>query len=144
MIEEAITRRGFHHSRERRTRPLDEEGAVRIALRCEDWGRSVVAGMAGRLAWLLVQRSFRFDWDEGNQTKSAFTVRGAGKTSFDSNKIKAAYRKVKAAKKYPTSINLSAETVTELKRLAASRGVPYQTLMRMFVLEGLARLKKAA
>jgi len=64
--------------------------------------------------------------------------------SFDSKKIKAAYKKIKVAKKHPTSINLSPETVTELKSLAAKKGLPYQTLMRMLVLDGIARLKKAA
>ena len=63
--------------------------------------------------------------------------------SFDSKKIKAAYNKIKVAKKHPTSINLSVETVTELKGLAAKKGIPYQTLMRMLVLDGIARLKKA-
>ena len=64
--------------------------------------------------------------------------------SFDSKKIKAAYKKIKVAKKHPTSINLSIETVTELKELATKKGIPYQTLMRMLVLDGIARLKKAA
>lgn len=65
-------------------------------------------------------------------------------STFDSKKIKAAYKKIKAAKKHPTSINLSPETVAELKTLAAKKGLPYQTLMRMLVLDGIARLKKAA
>ena len=77
-------------------------------------------------------------------TKYVKSERGYKRTSFDAKQIKAAYRKAKTEKKHPTSINLSAETVTELKRLAAKRGVPYQTLMRMFVLEGLARVKRAA
>ena len=65
-------------------------------------------------------------------------------SSFDSKKIKAAYKKIKIAKKHPTSINLSVETVAELKALATKKGLPYQTLMRMLVLDGIARLKKAA
>lgn len=63
---------------------------------------------------------------------------------FDAKKIKAAYKKIKIAKKFPTSINLSLETVAELKSLAAKKGLPYQTLMRMLVLDGIARLKKAS
>jgi predicted DNA binding CopG/RHH family protein len=39
---------------------------------------------------------------------------------------------------------LSEETVADLKRLAAKKGIPYQTLMRMLVLEGVEKLKKAA
>lgn len=65
-------------------------------------------------------------------------------SSFEAKKIKAAYKKIKVSKKYPTSINLSEETVAELKALAAQKGIPYQTLMRMLVLDGVARLKKSA
>lgn len=69
---------------------------------------------------------------------------GYEKIEFDIKKIKSAYKKIKATKKHPTSINLSEETVSDLKRLAAKKGVPYQTLMRMLVLEGIEKLKKAA
>jgi len=69
---------------------------------------------------------------------------GYEKTSFDAKKIKSAYKKIKAAKKHPTSINLSEETVCDLKRLAAKKGIPYQSLMRMLVLEGIEKLKKAS
>jgi predicted DNA binding CopG/RHH family protein len=69
---------------------------------------------------------------------------GYEKVEFDVKKIKSAYKKIKATKKHPTSINLSEETVADLKRLAAQKGVPYQTLMRMLVLEGIEKLKKAA
>lgn len=70
--------------------------------------------------------------------------KGYAKTSFEAKKIKAAYKKVKASAKHPTSINLSEETVSELKALATKKGLPYQALMRMLVLEGIERLKKAA
>ena len=33
--------------------------------------------------------------------------------------------------------------VAELKAEASARGVPYQVLMRMFIVEGLKRLKRA-
>ncbi len=65
-------------------------------------------------------------------------------STFDSKKIKAAYKKIKVAKKHPTSINLSEETVSELKALATKKGLPYQTLMRLLVLDAIACLKKAA
>ena len=67
-----------------------------------------------------------------------------GPFNLEISKIKTAYKKIKVAKKHPTSINLSEETVTELKELAAKKGVPYQTLIRMLVLDGIVRLKKAA
>lgn len=63
---------------------------------------------------------------------------------FDGNAIKEAYHQIKKAKKHPTSINLSEEVVVALKGYAQKKGIPYQTLMRMFILEGLERLKKSA
>lgn len=69
---------------------------------------------------------------------------GYENTAFESKKIKSAYKKIKAAKKHPTSINLNEETVSDLKRIASKKGIPYQALMRMLVIEGLEKLKKAA
>jgi predicted DNA binding CopG/RHH family protein len=45
-------------------------------------------------------------------------------------------------KKVPTSIALDPRFVLELKKEAQSRGIPYQILMRMFIVEGFQRLKK--
>jgi len=45
-------------------------------------------------------------------------------------------------KKVPTSIALDPRFVSELKKEAQARGVPYQVLMRMFIIEGFQRLKK--
>ena len=63
---------------------------------------------------------------------------------FDEKKVLAAAKRLKAARKIPTSIALEKKTVEELKDLAAEKGVPYQVLMRMFVLEGLRKMQKAA
>jgi predicted DNA binding CopG/RHH family protein len=46
-------------------------------------------------------------------------------------------------RKVPTSVALDPRFVSELKKEAASRGVPYQILMRMFIIEGFERMKKA-
>jgi predicted DNA binding CopG/RHH family protein len=62
----------------------------------------------------------------------------------DENAIKRAYRDLKKSKKQPTSINLPENVVVELKDFAHKKGIPYQTLMRMLVVEGLERLKKSA
>jgi len=35
-------------------------------------------------------------------------------------------------------------TGEDLKRLAAQKGIPYQSLMRMLVVEGLEKIKKVA
>ena len=47
-------------------------------------------------------------------------------------------------RKTPTSIALSPETVAELKELAEKKGIPYQVLMRSFILEGLRKAKQAS
>jgi predicted DNA binding CopG/RHH family protein len=60
--------------------------------------------------------------------------------------VKRGLKKVRAEigepKKVPTSIALDPRFVSELKKEAASRGIPYQVLMRMFIVEGFQRLKK--
>ena len=68
--------------------------------------------------------------------------KGYEKVTFETKKIKLAYKKLKSSRKHPTSINLSEETVAELKKLASAKGVPYQTLMRMLVLEGIEKLNR--
>ena len=56
---------------------------------------------------------------------------------FDEKKILAAARRLKKKRKFPTSVALEEETIQQLKTLASWRGVPYQILMRMFILDGL-------
>jgi predicted DNA binding CopG/RHH family protein len=63
--------------------------------------------------------------------------------SFESTKIKAAMKRANASRKQPTSVALDPQLVAELKAEARARGVPYQVLMRMFIVEGFKRLKRA-
>jgi hypothetical protein len=49
---------------------------------------------------------------------------------------------VGGTKKVPTSVALDPRFVAELKKEALARAVPYQILMRMFIVEGFQRLKK--
>lgn len=63
-------------------------------------------------------------------------------TSFEPRKIRMAVQKGRRARKKPTSVALDPELVEELKREAQARGVPYQVLMRMFIVEGFKRLKQ--
>lgn len=58
---------------------------------------------------------------------------------FERKKILAAAKRLKRKRKLPTSVALEEETIKELKALAEWRGVPYQILMRMFILDGLHR-----
>ena len=69
--------------------------------------------------------------------------KGYSKVNFDAKAIKDAYSKSKAAKKYPTSVNLPEEVVADLKALALKLQVPYQTLMRKLIIEGIEKLKAA-
>jgi predicted DNA binding CopG/RHH family protein len=69
--------------------------------------------------------------------------KGYGKVKFNAKAVKTAYSKAKTKKEHPTSVNLPEEVITELKALALKMDVPYQTLIRKFILEGLAKLKIA-
>ncbi len=64
------------------------------------------------------------------------------RVSFESGKIKAAMKRARASRKQPTSVALDPQLVAELKAEASARGVPYQVLMRMFIVEGFRRLKR--
>ncbi len=66
------------------------------------------------------------------------------KVEFDTKQVKRAYDKRKKAKKFPTSVSLPEELVAELKDIAQKKGIPYQTLMRMLIVEGVEKLKKSA
>lgn len=44
-------------------------------------------------------------------------------------------------KKVPTSVALDRETILDLKAMAEERGIPYQVLMRSYILQGLKKDK---
>ena len=50
----------------------------------------------------------------------------------------------RVGRKMPTSVSLPPEVVEELKLIAEKKGIPYQVLMRSFIIEGLEKLKKAS
>lgn len=60
----------------------------------------------------------------------------------DEKKLMEIAKRLKKGKKFPTSVALEESTVKELKTIASKKGVPYQILMRMFILEGLAKIKR--
>ncbi|MFN7905171.1 MAG: hypothetical protein ACK5P5_08305 [Pseudobdellovibrionaceae bacterium] len=70
--------------------------------------------------------------------------KGYANVTFNAKAVKDAYAKSKTKRKHPTSVNLPEEVITGLKALALEREVPYQTLMRKFITEGLAKSKKGA
>jgi hypothetical protein len=63
---------------------------------------------------------------------------------LDSKKILAAMKRYKQSPKKPTSVALDETTIQELKAVAEFQGIPYQVLIRVFILDGLDRLKKTA
>ncbi len=58
---------------------------------------------------------------------------------FEKDKVLKGRKKIR--RKMPTSISLAPETVEELKEIAEKKGIPYQVLMRSFILEGLEKIK---
>ncbi|OFZ52298.1 MAG: hypothetical protein A2381_13620 [Bdellovibrionales bacterium RIFOXYB1_FULL_37_110] len=47
-------------------------------------------------------------------------------------------------RKTPMSVSLPPEVVDELKKLAEKKGIPYQVLMRSFIIAGLDKMKKVS
>lgn len=63
---------------------------------------------------------------------------------LEASKILEAMKRYKNSRKKPTSVALDDDTIAELKKTAEKQGIPYQVLIRVFILDGLERLKKAA
>jgi hypothetical protein len=56
--------------------------------------------------------------------------------------LKKARADVGEPRKVPTSVALDPRFIVELKEAAREKGIPYQILMRMFIMEGFQRMKK--
>ena len=67
-----------------------------------------------------------------------------GPFEIEADKILAAMKRFKNAKKKPTSVALDDQTVRELKYVAEKQGIPYQVLIRVFILDGLEQIKKVS
>ena len=74
-------------------------------------------------------------------TKYAKSLKEYNNVEYDEKKIIESARRLKQGRKLPTSVALEEHTVIELKKLSQKKGVPYQILMRMFILEGLEKMK---
>ena len=61
---------------------------------------------------------------------------------FESEKIQAAMKKHKNARKLPTSIALDPGLLQSLKHEAQKRGIPYQVMLRVFIVEGFEKMLK--
>lgn len=62
---------------------------------------------------------------------------------FEEKKIISAMKRARGGRKVPTSVALDPELVEEIKDEAEKRGIPYQVLLRMFIVDGFKKLKKA-
>ncbi len=67
---------------------------------------------------------------------------GYARVGFEARKIRAAMNKARNSRKRPTSVALDPELIDQLKAEAKARGVPYQVLMRMFIVEGFKRFRR--
>lgn len=67
-----------------------------------------------------------------------------GTVPLEASKILEAMKRYKNSRKRPTSVALDDNTIAKLKRIAEIQGIPYQVLIRVFILDGLERFKKAA
>ncbi len=63
-------------------------------------------------------------------------------SEFEEQKISEALKK--RARKTPTSVALDPELVAQIKKLAVEKGVPYQVLLRMYIIEGFKRMEKSS
>jgi hypothetical protein len=62
---------------------------------------------------------------------------------FDEKKILEALKKNTTGRRKPTSVALDESTIKDLKKISVKLDVPYQVLMRMFILEGIRKMKVA-
>ncbi|MEN9528892.1 MAG: CopG antitoxin of type toxin-antitoxin system [Pseudomonadota bacterium] len=65
-------------------------------------------------------------------------------SEYNEEKIAAAMKRLKAKRKVPTSVALDPDLVDAIKKAAEERGVPYQVLLRMFIIEGFKSWQKSA
>ena len=75
--------------------------------------------------------------------KFAKRLKEYDKIEFNTEEILAGMKRLKGARRKPTSIALEEELLKEIKQVADKKGIPYQVLMRLLIADGLRRLKAA-
>ena len=63
------------------------------------------------------------------------------KIEFDVDEIIQGMSRLKNARRKPTSIALEEAILDNLKEVAAKKGMPYQVLMRLLIMDGLKKIK---
>ena len=63
-------------------------------------------------------------------------------SEFEVDKVSKGARKYRERRLKPTSVSLDEDTTHKLKKIAQEKGIPYQVLMRSFILEGIRRLEE--
>ena len=109
------------------------------------------------LFWLRETSHYEFEWDSANRQKNM------SKHGISTEEVEAVFRsglalplgiqisppasdtvkRYKDSRKHPTSVALDETTIHELKAVAENKGIPYQVLIRIFILNGLERIRKA-
>ena len=65
-------------------------------------------------------------------------------SDFEEEKIKEARkRRKRGGRKVPTSVALDPELIEAIKAIAEDKGVPYQVLLRMFIIDGYKKMDEA-
>ncbi|HLG20923.1 MAG TPA: hypothetical protein VI895_14055 [Bdellovibrionota bacterium] len=67
-----------------------------------------------------------------------------GSITFDDRLLLEAMKRISKGRRKPTSVALEEPVIQKLKRIAERKGISYQVLMRMFILDGLRRLEAMA
>ena len=62
---------------------------------------------------------------------------------FESKKIQDAMKRHKNVRKLPTSVALDPGLLQSLKKEAQKRGIHYQIMLRMFIIEGFEKMLRA-
>ena len=75
--------------------------------------------------------------------KYAKRLKEYDKIEFDIKDLVAGMSRLKGARRKPTSIALEAEVLNELKQMAEAKGIAYQVLMRLLIIDGLKKMKSA-
>jgi hypothetical protein len=81
---------------------------------------------------------------EGYMKKYAKRLKEYDKIEFDPKEIIAGMMRLKGHRRKPTSVALETDLIRELKSIAEKKGIPYQVLMRLLIIDGVRRIKSAA
>ncbi|MBF0361536.1 MAG: hypothetical protein HQK49_11020 [Oligoflexia bacterium] len=75
--------------------------------------------------------------------KYAKQLKEYNKIDFDPEDILAEMSRLKGHRRKPISVALEEDIVKNIKSMALKKGIPYQVLIRLLIVDGVRRLKAA-